>query len=105
MNLTEEEFEEEANKYGQDASKNMLVMCAIAKAEGFEVTDDIYTEKAGKYAEESGFASVELLEEQYSKDYIKQVIINEEVIRILEESAVGVEAPETEAETVAETAE
>lgn len=103
MDLTEEEFNEEADKYGQEATANMLVLCAIAKAEGVEVTDELYAEKTSEYAQQNGYTDAATLEADYGKGYLKQVIINEKVMEILEKDAKGVEAAETEAETVTET--
>ncbi len=103
MELTEEEFNEEAQKYGEEATANMLVLCAIAKAEGIEVTDELYAEKTEEYASENGYADAATLEADYGKGYLKQVIINEKVMEVLEKDAKGVEASESESETAAQT--
>ncbi len=100
--MTVEDLYKEAQEYGEDAAKHMLVICAIAKAEGFDNVEDGYTEKVEKYAQDNGFDSVEAIEEAYGKEYLKQVIINERVFDFLEENAEGVEASETETETAAE---
>ena len=102
-NMTVEDLEKEARTYGEDAAKHMLVICAIAKAEGLDNTDDGYDEKLADYAEQNNFDSVETFEETYGKEYLKQVIINERVFDFLADNATGVEADETETET--ETAE
>lgn len=97
--MTVDDLYKEAQEYGEDAAKHMLVICAIAKAEGFDNVEDGYTEKVEKYAQDNGFDSVEAIEEAYGKEYLKQVIINERVFDFLEENAEGVEASETETET------
>lgn len=102
-NMTVEDLEKEARTYGEDAAKHMLVICAIAKAEGLDNTDEGYDEKLADYAEQNNFDSVETFEETYGKEYLKQVIINERVFDFLADNATGVEADETETET--ETAE
>ncbi len=96
--MTVDDLYAEAQDYGEDAAKHMLVICAIAKAEGLDNIEDAeYTEKLEKYAEDNGFDSAEAIEEAYGEDYLKQVIINERVFDLLEENAKGVEASETEA--------
>ena len=100
-NMTVEDLEKEAQTYGEDAAKHMLVICAIARAEGLDNTDEGYDEKLADYAEQNNFDSVETFEETYGKEYLKQVIINERVFDFLVDNATGVEADETE--TAAET--
>lgn len=102
MGMTEEDFYTEAERYGTEVTGNMLIVCAIAEAEGIEVTDEFYAEKAAELADESGYEDVETLEADYGRDYLTQIIIYQEVMNILEKDAVGVEAAETEAETVTE---
>ena len=104
MDQTEDEFNQDAAAYGKEVAGNMLIVCAIARAEGIDVTDDLYARKTSEYAEQSGYPDTATLEADYGKNYLKQLIINEEVIRILEEAAEGVTAAETEeaADTTAE---
>ena len=97
-NMTIEDLEKEAQTYGEDAAKHMLVICAIAKAEGLDNTDDDYAEKLAEYAQQNNFDSVETFEETYGKEYLKQVIINERVFDFLTDNAKGVEASQTETE-------
>lgn len=99
---SEDDFNKEAEDYAQQATKNALVVCAIAKAEGYEVTDDIYNEKVAEYAEANGYDSVEDMEKDYSKGYLTQSIINEFSISVIQDNAVEGEA-ETETETETET--
>ena len=98
MNQTEEEFNQSAEDYGKERAGYMLVVSAIAKAEKVDV-DALYDEKVAQYAEQSGYADAATLEKDYSKRYLKQIIINEEVQNILEENAKAVVPAETESET------
>lgn len=98
MNQTEDEFNQAAEDYGKEVAGNMLVVCAIAKAEKVDV-DALYDEKVAQYAEQSGYSDAATLEKDYSKKYLQQVIINEEVLNVLEENAVAVAPAETESET------
>ena len=98
MNQTEEEFNQSAQDYGKERAGYMLVVSAIAKAEIVDV-DALYDEKVAQYAEQSGYADAATLEKDYSKRYLNQIIINEEVQNILEENAKAVAPAETESET------
>lgn len=98
MNQTEDEFNQAAEDYGKEVAGNMLVVCAIAKAEKIDV-DALYDEKVAQYAEQSGYSDAATLEKDYSKKYLQQVIINEEVLNVLEENAKAVAPAETESET------
>ena len=98
MNQTEEEFNQSAQDYGKERAGYMLVVSAIAKAEKVDV-DALYDEKVAQYAEQSGYADAATLEKDYSKRYLNQIIVNEEVQNILEENAKAVAPAETESET------
>lgn len=98
MNQTEEEFNQSAEDYGKERAGYMLVVSAIAKAEKVDV-DALYDEKVAQYAEQSGYADAATLEKDYSKRYLNQIIINEEVQNILEENAKAVAPAEIESET------
>lgn len=98
MNQTEEEFNQSAQDYGKERAGYMLVVSAIAKVEKVDV-DALYDEKVAQYAEQSGYADAATLEKDYSKRYLNQIIINEEVQNILEENAKAVAPAETESET------
>ncbi len=100
---TAEDLNQEAEAYGKDSAGNMLVIAAIARQEGIEITDDFYQKKLQEYVEQYGFENAEALENQYGNRYLKQIMMNEEVIEFLEKNAKGVE-PKNTPET-AETAE
>ena len=97
MNQTEDDFNKYAADYGKQIAGNMLVVCAIAKAEKID-PDTLYDEKVAQYAKQSGYSDVATLEKDYSQKYLRQVIINEEVLNVLEENAVAVAPTETESE-------
>ena len=98
MSQTEDEFNQAAEDYGKEVAGNMLVVCAIAKAEKIDV-DALYDEKVAQYAEQSGYSDAATLEKDYSKKYLTQVIINEEVLNVLESNAKAVAPAETEKAT------
>ena len=97
MNQTEDDFNKDAADYGKQVAGNMLVVCAIAKAEKID-PDALYDEKVAQYAKQSGYSDVATLEKDYSQKYLRQVIINEEVLNVLEENAVAVAPTEIESE-------
>ena len=97
MNQTEDDFNKDAADYGKQVAGNMLVVCAIAKAEKID-PDTLYDEKVAQYAKQSGYSDVATLEKDYSQKYLRQVIINEEVLNVLEQNAVAVAPTETESE-------
>ena len=97
MNQTEDDFNKDAADYGKQVAGNMLVVCAIAKAEKID-PDALYDGKVAQYAKQSGYSDVATLEKDYSQKYLRQVIINEEVLNVLEENAVAVAPTETESE-------
>ncbi len=100
---SKEDLDKEAEDYGKDSTENMLVIAAIAKAEGIDITDQVYQEKLNEYVTQYGFTSTEELENQYGNRYLKQIMMNEEVIKFLEDNAKGVE-PESVSETESESA-
>ena len=78
MNQTEEEFNQSAEDYGKEKSRLYTgYESAIAKAEKVDV-DALYDRKVAQYAEQSGYADAATLKD-YSKRYLNQIIINEEV--------------------------
>ena len=91
MNQTEDDFNKDAADYGKQVAGNMLrLLCAIAKAEKID-PDTLYDEKVAQYAKQSGYSDVATLEKDYSQKYLRQVIINEEVLKCSgEKNAVAV---------------
>ncbi len=92
---TEDELNEEGEKYAKNAAANMLVICAIADKEGVELTDEVYEKEINSYVKELGYESADALEKQYGKRYLKQVIIVQKVVDILEKDAKAVSETES----------
>ena len=84
MDETEDDFDKAAAEYAKQATANVLVVCAIAEEEGYEVTDEVYNEKAQEYAEQNGYDSVEALEKDYSKGYLTQTMINDYYVSVIQ---------------------
>ena len=97
MGYALEDFETEVDAVAKENVKDELAVEAIAKAEKID-PDTLYDEKVAQYAKQSGYSDVATLEKDYSQKYLRQVIINEEVLNVLEENAVAVAPTETESE-------
>lgn len=67
--------------------KNELVLKAICKKENLEITDKIYKERIKEFAEDCEYDSVEELEKDYTKEEIKDVMIEDLVYDFLAEHA------------------
>lgn len=82
----------------------VLVMDAIAQAEGIKITAEEFPEKAAQLAEEWEYESVEELQSDYSIEDLMHEMVNAEVTKVLRATAVeGEPAEETETEDDAET--
>ena len=74
----------------------ILVAQAIAEKEGFEITDDNYSEDAGKLAEEFGYTALEEFQEDYGEVYVKVNLMKDKAVRYLYENAEVEEVSEEE---------
>ncbi len=73
---TEEEFYQYADEMVKDLIKEEMVVYAIARAEGIELTDDEYTRRATEYATELyDYESLKDFEEDYDINVIRQAIL------------------------------
>ena len=68
LGLTMDQFEEQAREIAIYRIQCPLIQRAVADAEGLEITEETYAEKAAGYVEYYGLASVEELEEKYTKE-------------------------------------
>ena len=67
--------------------KSQLVMKAICKKENIEITDKVYKERIEAFAKEYDYESAKELEEDYTKEEIKEVMLQEVVFDFLAEHA------------------
>ncbi len=77
---------EDIKKAAEDSVKEDLVYYAIVQAEGLEVTDGEYAERIEDYAKAQDMDVAEL-EEAYSKDYIVDCMLYDEMLAFLFENA------------------
>ncbi|MBE6631771.1 MAG: trigger factor [Ruminococcaceae bacterium] len=74
--------------YATTATKEAMVMRAIAAAENITVTDEKYQEEAKKYCELYSMESVAKLEETYGKDVIEETVLWDMVVDYIVEASV-----------------
>lgn len=80
--------EEDINEEVLDSVHRQLVIDAIIQKEELSVSDSEYKEKSESYAEELGYESADEVIEEYGEEKIKDFILEEKVLEVLEESAV-----------------
>lgn len=87
-----------------DQVYEMEVVQTIASKEKIEVTNDEYKENVQKIVDDNGWESVDELEDSYSKTYLKNSMLRDEVLDFLYENAkvTEVTAEENEEEIVAD---
>ena len=89
--MTMEEFEEQCREIAIYQIQCPLVENAVAEAEGLEVTDEIYAEKAEKYKNYYGYDSVEALESAYTKETVMMQVTADMALDFIVENATAVE--------------
>lgn len=72
--MTVDEFNEQISQSVSDSAKQTAVLRALCADMGIKLTDDEYKEKAENYVYQAGVSSLEVLEKQYTKDYIEDLI-------------------------------
>lgn len=107
MNMTEEEFEEEANSVSIESAKNKLIMRAIAKKQGFEISQKVINETAEAEAEEYGYDTPEAYIEAIGgediyKDYLLSKKVDEYLATVVTVHQVEKQEEESVDETVSE---
>lgn len=89
MNMTEEQFETEAQNVSVESAKNKLIMRAIGKQQGIEISKKYMDEEAEKeyaqYSYESAEAYIQAIGgEEIYKDYLLSLKVNEYLKTIIE---------------------
>ena len=90
--MTYEEFEALCEETALYRIQGPLIETAIAEAEGLEVTDEFYMEKATEYMNYYGFETVEDLEAAYTKETVMKQITADLAAKFLVENGVAEEA-------------
>lgn len=76
-------FEEEMGKYAYEVVKTNMIVKAIAKAEGIELTKEMYDATAVEYAAAYGYDDIAAFEQAYGKQLIEKSILAELVIQFV----------------------
>ncbi len=85
------EFEAQCREIAAYRIQCPLIQNAIAEAEGLEVTDEIYQEKAEEYMSYYGYSTVEELEAAYTKDTVLAQVTADLALDFIMENAVAAE--------------
>lgn len=83
-----EAFEEEMGNYAYDVEKNAMIINEIAKLEGLEVTDELYSTEVAEMAEYYGYETVEEFETANGRKNIEESILSEIVMDFIIENAI-----------------
>lgn len=100
--MSEEDYNTEAEATAKQELDMELILVAVAESEGVEITDEQYQAGVEKYAQDMGVESAEALIQQYGESMIRTSLMQDEALKIIEDSAVIIEGEE---ETQAETAD
>ncbi len=85
--MTEEEFNKEATSYAQNSVAEEMVMYAITRKEGIEISNAEYKEGAQEYVDSLGFENIAALEEEYTKETIESSLLWEKFFEFLLDKA------------------
>ena len=89
--MTAESFTAEMQLRCEDTVKQQLIKDALAEAEGITLSDEEYDAGVAKYAADYGFEDVATFESQFGVETIKESLIAEKIMAMLEENAKEVE--------------
>ena len=89
--MTMEEFEAQCREIALYRIQSPLVLSAIAEAEGLEVSDEEYEQRASVYQENYGYETLEELEEAYTKETVLLQVTADMARDFLVENAVAEE--------------
>lgn len=97
--MTMEEYNEQMMQICQDTIKQYLIMEAIARAEGIEVTEDMIKENAEKEAVEYGYESADAMLDEVGKTtyrmYILQGMVIDKLMDLVKVEPIAEAATET----------
>lgn len=88
LNMTEEQLREAYRETAVFRVKMILALHEIAALENIEVSDEECTEKMENLAAEYGYTDTSAVEAVYSKDMIREQLIQEKAIDLIRENAV-----------------
>lgn len=102
MNLTEDEFNEQAKTAAETAVKRRLACELIAKKKNLEPSDKEYEKQMKEYADGSGYEDADAFKKEVGEDVLKNTILQQSVAKYLAEKCVQVEQTDTSDEAGSE---
>lgn len=84
---TEEDFDAQVKQLVTETVEGELIIAAIAKKEGIEITDEGFAEYKKNIVESYGYADEEALIQRHGEEYVRNVYLNELTVDKLLESA------------------
>ena len=97
--MTEEEFNEEADKAVKQNLQQEMYLKAIAETEGFEISDEEYKAGCEEYAAKYGYDTGDDLVKAYGEETVRTSLLQDKVLDFVRENAVITEESESESET------
>ena len=87
--LTMEEYEAARKVYCEGQVKSQLISYAIAKAENFTITDEIFQKKAEEYAKQASFTDVQKYIDTLTEEVVRdQIMLDYAVDFVLENASI-----------------
>ena len=87
ISTTEEDFDAQVEQLVTETVEVELIIAAIAKKEGIEISDEGFAEYKKNIVESYGYANEEALIQQHGEEYVRNVYLNELTVDKLLESA------------------
>ena len=91
MNMTEEQFKEQAQEVAETAVKRDLACKLLAEKKNLEPSDKEYEEMAETYAKQSNYEDVETFKKEVGEDVVKSAVLQQKVVEYLADNCVQVE--------------
>lgn len=86
--MTQTYFDEQANAYAESVVKSQLAAYAIANAEGFTVSEELFNETAQEYASLSGYTEVEKYLTAVGEDPVRDQAVMDYAVEFVVANAV-----------------
>lgn len=96
LNMTMDQFNEQMQKYAQDAVTEQLVLYYIAQKENLLVTDEEYESAIADYSAKYNYESPKDFESFYGSELIRQSMIWDKVIKLIIDNATFSDVSELE---------
>lgn len=99
LGMTEDEFNEEAEKAVKQNLQQEMYLKAIAETEGIEISDEEYAAGCEEYAGKYGYDTGDDLVKAYGEETVRTSLLQDKVLDFVRENSVITEESESESET------